>query len=336
MSMPSAEKLLEFARSQLRSRNLLSLDLPRVSESRVRLNVCRVDLRDNSLEDMAKWGEANNRKAKLIFFYEWELVLLWQAVWDDPETGGEIKGQITIPNLSEEHTDLRDVDIEINVTSSGQADLSRKVKEFLRKEDGARQLREVLQKYVDALKSEFSQGLILPKGGGAAPAAPKPTVRPTPVKAAPSGAPAQALGNLDLGPTLETITMELEFKCTGQEIFNALTQPEMLRVFTGSEVVMASAAQKGQKFELLGGNIQGEFLEVKPFTRIGQKWRLKSWPAGHYSAVTMVISQGSEATKLSLTQTAVPSTEVENTRQGWDRYYWDAIKRTFGFGSLLF
>lgn len=46
---------------------------------------------------------ANNRKGKLIFFYEWNIVLKWQGVLLNDEEKEKIKGKITIPNLSEEN-----------------------------------------------------------------------------------------------------------------------------------------------------------------------------------------------------------------------------------------
>ena len=43
----------------------------------------------------------SNRKAKLIFFYEWEISMEWMGSLSD---GDEIiKGKIKIPNLSEEN-----------------------------------------------------------------------------------------------------------------------------------------------------------------------------------------------------------------------------------------
>ena len=89
----------------------------------------------------------------------------------------------------------------------------------------------------------------------------------------------------------EDISCKERFKCTGQEIFNALTQREMIQVatkddeywlpllfvcemgpgrrchsyfqvFTSAPVVM-SEAKAGERFEMLGGNIQGEFVEVR-------------------------------------------------------------------------
>ena len=106
-------------------------------------------------------GEArvNNRKAKLIFFYEWELKLKWKGHVngkDEPE----VKGSIEIPNLSEEHSDMKDVDIEVNLTTKGPEAVI--LKEMLRKGDGAKAIREKLKNYVDALKTEYGASIILP------------------------------------------------------------------------------------------------------------------------------------------------------------------------------
>ena len=140
------------------------------------------------------------------------------------------------------------------------------------------------------------------------------------------------------GNKIEVSDIELEerFKCTGMELFNALTQKEMLQIFTRNPVKMEGDAKKGTEFVLLDGVIHGTYTEVTPYTKISQKWRLKSWPAGHFSDVTLKITQTKEDTKLSLTQASVPHKELENTRQGWLRYYFHAIKQSFGFGASLF
>lgn len=52
---------------------------------------------------------ANNRKGKLIFFYEWNIVLKWTSKEKSSE---KIEGKINIPNLSEEN-DISEVDVSI-------------------------------------------------------------------------------------------------------------------------------------------------------------------------------------------------------------------------------
>jgi len=289
-------------------------------------------------------ARANNRKGKLIFFYEWDISLKWKGFANGKDV--EVLGKIDIPNLSEEHEDMEDVDVDVSLTSKGpEADL---LKEMLRKGSGAKQLRQTLAAYVTALKTEFSTGLILPKKGENGSAALNTTTtsqlsvgkdsRGSSLSNATKDAERQ-MGKVDIGGCrieLDDIRLEETMKCTGQELFNALTQREMIQLFTGGPAVMSDQAEKGGDFQYLGGNITGKFLEVVPFTKIVQEWRLKSWPAGLHSMVEITIQQTKEDTKITIVQRGVPVKEVENTRIGWHRYYFDAMKRTFGFGAMLF
>jgi len=286
-------------------------------------------------------GEAriNNRKGKLIVFYEWDMALKWKGNLNGNDN--EVKGKIEIPNLSEEHTDMKDVDVEVSVTTKGTE--STVLKEFMRKGAGAVQIRKQLAAYVEALKSEFSSGLILPKKGTEnAVKSPPPTTAKaanlaTATSAAESGMKAVQIGGGNgVKLDLDDIKMEETMKCTGQELFNALTQRDMIQIFTGGPAKMAEEAGKDEKFELLGGNVTGKYIEVVPFTKIVQEWRLRSWPSGHFSQVEILIKQTKEDTKLTITQKGVPRKEVEATKQGWHRYYFESMKRSFGFGAMLF
>lgn len=51
-------------------------------------------------------GEAmvNNRKGKLIFFYEWQIDLKWSAKSNEEDSKLNCKGKVSIPNLSEENS----------------------------------------------------------------------------------------------------------------------------------------------------------------------------------------------------------------------------------------
>jgi activator of HSP90 ATPase len=284
------------------------------------------------IEEMEKCeGEAraNNRKAKLIFFYEWEIMLKWKGHLNGNDK--EVKGKVEICNLSEEHENMEDVDLEVTVSTKGTE--SEILKEMMRKGVGAKIIRDKMLAYVNALKTEFSNGLILP----AKDSTPKPKVaQPVVNKSQTTAKTTEQIKNLEIGCKITLGSLELEeaFKCTGQEFFNAMTQKEMLQIFTAGEVKMKEAT-KGESFEMLGGNICGSFVEVVPFTKIVQKWRLKSWPAGHFSDVVIEIRQSTEDTRVKVKQTNVPEKEIDNTKMGWRKYYFEAMKRSFGFGATL-
>jgi len=249
--------------------------------------------------------------------------------------------------LSEEHEDIEDVDVDVALSGSKGPEADA-LKEMMRKGPGAKAIRAALQSYVDALKTEFCQvtGVILPgKDDKSSPASVAKTKQ---TKVTSSSTIINKLSSNDLkgldiggggiaGTKIETTTFELKehFKCTGQELYNALTQKEMLQIFTGKEVKMDKAS-KGESFEMIDGVVQGSWLEVEPFTKICQKWRLRSWQAGHFARVEITIKQGKEDTTLQLKCADVPLEHVETTKEGWRNYYFNAIKRVFGFGSSLF
>jgi hypothetical protein len=88
----------------------------------------------------------------------------------------------------------------------------------MRKGVGAKAIREKMLAYVNALKTEFSSGLILP-AKDAVPATP-PTAKPAPPatsKATASAKTVDQMKNLDIGCKIALGSLELEeaFKCTG-------------------------------------------------------------------------------------------------------------------------
>lgn len=54
------------------------------------------------MDKMEGEAVANNRKGKLIFFYEWDLTISWKGKLNTEEYK-EVEGKIHIPNLSEEN-----------------------------------------------------------------------------------------------------------------------------------------------------------------------------------------------------------------------------------------
>lgn len=157
-----------WSKAKIKVRDLLIIVSIAVSQELFENHVVEVASVGNVvIEEVEKCeGEAraNNRKGKLIFFYEWEITLKWKGHVNGKDT--EVTGKIDIPNLSEEHDDMEDVDLDITLTTKGPEATA--LKEMLRKGPGAKELRGLLESYVSQLKNEYSSGLILPKKGGEA------------------------------------------------------------------------------------------------------------------------------------------------------------------------
>lgn len=79
----------------------------------------------------------------------------------------------------------------------------------------------------------------------------------------------------------------------------------------------------------------GEIKALTENERIEMTWRFKTWPQGHYSCVSIELKQMAASTQLNLVQSGVPVGEKQSTQDNWNGYYWNSIKRTFGFGSMI-
>lgn len=110
-------------------------------------------------ETLTGEATANNRKGKLIYFYEWDIVMKWEGRILNDEEATKIKGKITVPNLSEENS-LKE--LEINVITDEYNDKSDILKKFMM-EVGRPKIREQLGKYMDGLRCDYAKNLILPR-----------------------------------------------------------------------------------------------------------------------------------------------------------------------------
>lgn len=64
-------------------------------------------------------------------------------------------------------------------------------------------------------------------------------------------------------------------------------------------------------------------------------WCLIFMFPGHFSTITLDFTDRRSETELSLEAKGVPSGEEDRMKEGWQRYYFDAIKQTFGYGAQI-
>ncbi|XP_006746810.1 activator of 90 kDa heat shock protein ATPase homolog 1 [Leptonychotes weddellii] len=209
-------------------------------------------------------GEAsiNNRKGKLIFFYEWSIKLNWTGT---SKSGVQYKGHVEIPNLSDENS-VDEVEISVSLAKD-EPDTNLVA---LMKEEGVKLLREAMGIYISTLKTEFTQGMILPTMNGEA-------VDPT--------------GQ----PALKT------------------------------EECKAKSAPSKTQARPVGVKI--------PTCKITLRETFLTW---HFATITLTFLDKNGETELCMEGRGVPAPEEERTRQGWQRYYFEGIKQTFGYGARLF
>jgi len=275
---------------------------------------------------------ANNRKAKLIFFYEWIIKGKWVGKAKDGEH--EIKGEFEIPNLSEEN-DPNEIDVTVSYTENSEHDKDQAIKEMFRIK-GTEMIQKQLGIYVKELKEEYAKDLVLPTKDSIGKSGDTKT-KPEQVKSVTKLLRTPVIENKtstsDAPINLSSLRFEEEFKCTASDFYNALTQVELVSRFTQNEAICVNKV--GGEFKLFGGNIEGTFTELVKDKLIKQKWRFKSWPANHYSNVTFNIKSKEDCIVLELSQDNIPASEFDKVEQGWKRYYFEALRRSFGFGSTL-
>ncbi|KAK7904694.1 hypothetical protein WMY93_017301 [Mugilogobius chulae] len=231
-------------------------------------------------------GEAsiNNRKGKLIFFYEWSLKATWTG---KTKSGIQFKGSLEVPNLSDEN-DMEDLDISVSLNKDEPETPLMK----LMKTKGVDKVREALGSYVGYLKTEFTSGMILPTANG------------------------------------------VSKTQTSSQSKAKSDRTQMVQAFT--RCAASVDAERGGRFRLLDGNVYGEFMDLVPDEKIVMRWRFNNWPCEHYATISLTLVDRSSETELRAEFRGVPENEEERTRDGWQRYYFESIKMTFGFGARLY
>lgn len=273
-------------------------------------------------------GEAsiNNRKGKLIFFYEWNLKATWTGV---SKAGVKFTGSIDVPNLSDEN-DMEDLDISVSLNKDEPETPLIK----LMRTKGADNIRQVLGSYVGYLKTEFTQGMILPTANGMA----KTTTSQSKAKLNKTqiSSSGSTVAPINTGVKIPTckFSMREKFLTSPADLYRVFLNQDMVQAFTHAPATVDG--EKGGKFRLLDGNVFGEFTDLVPDEKIVMKWRYNNWPAEHYSTISMTFKDRSSETELKVDCRGVPDNEEDRTKEGWKRYYFEAIKQTFGFGSRLY
>ncbi|KAM9435782.1 activator of 90 kDa heat shock protein ATPase homolog 1a [Clarias gariepinus] len=269
-------------------------------------------------------GEAsiNNRKGKLIFFYEWTIKASWTGT---AKNGIKYKGNVEVMNLSDEN-DMDDLDICITACK----DQPPTPLTALMKKEGEKEVKLALQGYVLHLKKEFSQGMILPKAESVS--TQQTNVKLDKKNPSCSSAAPKSPGS---GVKISTASFILKetFLTSPEELYRVFLNQEMVQAFTHLAACVDGVS--GGQFRLMEGNVHGHFAELVPNQKIVMRWRFSSWPAGHFSTVTLDFTDRGSETVLSVEVKGVPSTEEERMKEGWKRYYFDAIKQTFGYGARI-
>lgn len=110
-----------------------------------------------------------------------------------------------------------------------------------------------------------------------------------------------------------------------EEVYTALTNSFTIELWSGYSAIMDSNV--GTEFSLWDGDITGINLEIIENKKVVQEWYFGDQL--EKSIVTMNIFENKKGTQVELIHKNIPDVDYENIIEGWNEYYFGAIKTFF-------
>ncbi len=110
-----------------------------------------------------------------------------------------------------------------------------------------------------------------------------------------------------------------------EEVFSAITNPFTIELWSGFPAQME--AKEETEFSIFEGDISGRNIRVIENQLLEQEWYFGDSP--EQSIVTISIKEHQLGTKIDLVHTNIPDDEYDDFVEGWNDYYWGAIKEFF-------
>lgn len=286
-----------------------------------------------------------NRKGKTMYIWDINMYLKWKAVIKGtPEPEHEAGGRVDCIDIN-----VTDDDFDTKFTiDTGDNARGRELLAIVKSKAAAivkaewKKMTDLMaQLHSNACKAEAnsaSSGAASPAATSSATSSPMVTPvssttpkisSPAPSSAAPSTVSSTTTTSNGDKLSVKTISQVVRFQTKASSIFETLMDTGRVSAFTGSSAQIS--AEKGSAFKLFGGSVHGTLEDVTTDKLISQKWRFASWPADHYSHVTIEIEDKGPKCLVKLTQTGVPDADFDRTRIGWEEHFWRRIKGVFGW-----
>jgi len=124
----------------------------------------------------------------------------------------------------------------------------------------------------------------------------------------------------------KSIKQTVTFNTSPATIYKMLIDQKKVSAFTGSDVTMSTKVNG--KFKVFDGYCHGYNIELIEGRKIVQAWNFAEdgWPEDHFSICTFDLKKSGDKTRLTFLQTGVPDHTVESLKDGWKKYYWEAMK----------
>ena len=115
----------------------------------------------------------------------------------------------------------------------------------------------------------------------------------------------------------------IEIKATTEEVFNALTNPYQIAIWTGYPAIMST--EEGSEFSLWDGDICGKNMTIVPNKEITQEWYFGDQEKKSIANIKLK-QKTANITKVELYHTNIPSEDFEDICEGWKEYSLGAVK----------
>ncbi|KAK4155690.1 putative chaperone binding protein [Chaetomidium leptoderma] len=265
------------------------------------------------------------RKGKVITIFDVKLTLEYTGSTAEAD---DISGTITVPEVSHE---LAEDEFVFDIDIHSESKEKQPVKDLVRSKL-VPLLRSEFVKLCPALVAEHGKDIQHAPGSNPSSGFSTPKYHPPTGAVAKPAATSSSQTNRGSVVNTTTVTDNEEFRTTAEELYKTFTDPQRIAAFTRAPPKVFEGAKEGAKFELFGGNVSGEYLELVEPTKIVQSWRLDQWPSGHYSKLQIEFDQNDvdSVTVMRVEWTGVPIGQEEVTKRNWLEYYVRSIKRTFG------
>lgn len=110
-----------------------------------------------------------------------------------------------------------------------------------------------------------------------------------------------------------------------EDVFAAITNPFTIELWTGYPAVMDDKV--GTEFSLWEGDITGRNLDIVQNKKIVQEWYFGDQK--EESIVTINLFENKKGTQVELNHKNIPDDDYQNITEGWNEYYFGAIKEFF-------
>ncbi|KAJ1678368.1 Co-chaperone, partial [Spiromyces aspiralis] len=233
--------------------------------------------------------DLNQRKGKLITLYDIALKLRWEGT---DEFGNAVTGTIDVPEIAH---DTDPEDYVFNVRVDDESSKTETVEMVVRK-DLTERLRAIFTRFgsalieankgdliVEANKQRQGETPVAQSVAAAASGSSSATVkafkkeqqRPAHLEKAVAEEPKSQVSTV-------SISKSTDLMASADDIYKSLTEADRVSVWTRAQASIEPS--EGAEFSLFNGHITGRNVKLVPGKLIKQKWRVATWPAGHYSS----------------------------------------------------